>query len=374
MKVATLCLVLFLVSFKAGTQAEENIFRPLPVKTIKTKVGDIFECIKIHEQPAFSNPLLKHHKIQMKPTSIPKDPKNETLPKRPIGLVELEGGCPVGSVPIQKLRTHPILRTEGNYNGTTNAVSHQIAAYGTTAERDYGGGTAGLNIWHLQLSGHQISSIQIWAISGETHTALRGMEFVEAGYQVNPGMHGDSHTRLFGKWTADNFHHTGCYNTLCPGFVQVSSQLALGDACAQVSEYNGVQRIAVLTILQDESTGNWWFSFLDEQLGYWPKELFRMLRTGAQRIAYGGRARSNPNEHGPPMGSGRFPVEGPRKACFISHLKMIDTSSNYVYPDQRNELERIETDERCYRVSPLLYGAGEDGFNFRIGGPGGRHC
>lgn len=35
----------------------------------QTKIGDIIDCIDIYKQPAFDNPLLKNHKIQVRYTN-----------------------------------------------------------------------------------------------------------------------------------------------------------------------------------------------------------------------------------------------------------------------------------------------------------------
>jgi len=40
---------------------------------------------------------------------------------------------------------------------------------------------------------------------------------------------------------ADGFNKTGCYNTLCPGFVQVSTDIPLGYLLQPVSTYGGKQ-------------------------------------------------------------------------------------------------------------------------------------
>ncbi|VVB11953.1 unnamed protein product [Arabis nemorensis] len=44
-----------------------------------------------------------------------------------------------------------------------------------------------------------------------------------------------NHTRLYTYWTADGFKKTGCYNRLCPGFVQVNTKFPLGFRLEPVS-------------------------------------------------------------------------------------------------------------------------------------------
>lgn len=40
-----------------------------PLLTIESSDGDIIDCVEIHDQPAFTNPLLKNHNIQKAPTA-----------------------------------------------------------------------------------------------------------------------------------------------------------------------------------------------------------------------------------------------------------------------------------------------------------------
>ena len=46
---------------------------------------------------------------------------------------------------------------------------------------------------------------------------------------------------FFDSKQADGFTKTGCYNTLCPGFVQVSKRVPLGILLEPVSVYDGHQ-------------------------------------------------------------------------------------------------------------------------------------
>ncbi|KAF9591664.1 hypothetical protein IFM89_005245 [Coptis chinensis] len=61
---------------------------------------------------------------------------------------------------------------------------------------------------------------------------------LQAGWMVSPNIAGNSDTRLFIFWAVD--YNTGCYNQLCPGFVQVHSSLssiALGSRFIPTSTY-----------------------------------------------------------------------------------------------------------------------------------------
>ena len=91
--------------------------------------------------------------------------------------------------------------------------------------------------------------------------------------QVNPVLYGDNKTRIFTFWTVrvlifdlhastslfilflflkdylfflswlqtDSYKKIGCYNLLCPGFVQVDNRIALGACLSRISVYGGNQ-------------------------------------------------------------------------------------------------------------------------------------
>jgi len=40
---------------------------------------------------------------------------------------------------------------------------------------------------------------------------------------------------------ADGYKNTGCYNLLCPGFVQTNKNVVIGGALTPTSTYNGGQ-------------------------------------------------------------------------------------------------------------------------------------
>ncbi|KAI3831636.1 hypothetical protein MKX03_034728, partial [Papaver bracteatum] len=73
-----------------------------------TEYGDTIDCIDIYKQSSFDHPLLKNHKIQMVPSSIPEGKTSSnnissSIFRRP----EIDNGlqneqCPRGSVPIRR--------------------------------------------------------------------------------------------------------------------------------------------------------------------------------------------------------------------------------------------------------------------------------
>ncbi|KAI3849949.1 hypothetical protein MKW98_026863, partial [Papaver atlanticum] len=86
-----------------------KILNKPPIKTIITKMGDTIDCIDIYKQPSFDHPLLKNHKIQMKPSySIRKenirkiDSSATKASLEQINELGKEIMCPVGTVPIRR--------------------------------------------------------------------------------------------------------------------------------------------------------------------------------------------------------------------------------------------------------------------------------
>ncbi|KAF3790204.1 hypothetical protein EJ110_NYTH16883 [Nymphaea thermarum] len=75
---------------------------------LQGEVGDVIDCVDIYSQPAFDHPLLKYHKLEMRPRGIPKGmERRKPSRKSLLGRTRLakSGGCPNGTVPI--LRTAP---------------------------------------------------------------------------------------------------------------------------------------------------------------------------------------------------------------------------------------------------------------------------
>lgn len=73
---------------------------------LQSKGGDIIDCVDIYKQPAFNSPLLKDHKIQMRPTVSAREifgsKSNASSPPPPELQQEWQqsGSCPEGTIPI----------------------------------------------------------------------------------------------------------------------------------------------------------------------------------------------------------------------------------------------------------------------------------
>uniref|UniRef100_A0A803LQG6 Neprosin PEP catalytic domain-containing protein n=1 Tax=Chenopodium quinoa TaxID=63459 RepID=A0A803LQG6_CHEQI len=177
-----------------------------------------------------------------------------------------------------------------------------------------------INVWSPVVLENQLSDTSVFVASYDG--ALSNA--IQAGWMVNSDLKQNS-SRFYAYWTKDTGKTTGCYNALCPGFVQVSQRITLG---------------------QDQDTKNWWLSFGTEGVGYFPKELFSTLTEGATRVGWGGEVNSPTTAVTPAMGSGHFPEEGYAKACLISKMRVIGPQ----FFLNGTDLKQIMTKPNCYRA------------------------
>ncbi|XP_062145854.1 protein neprosin-like [Alnus glutinosa] len=340
------------------------------VKSIKTEEGDIYDCIDIHKQPAFDHPLLENHSIQMKPSAFPKKVVNATSPAaRPSakGLSKL--GCPFGTVPIKRVRKEDLIGAKMFMENTHPTETETFAAYhyakkilASSPGKNYLGAAAEVNIQNPQAKDNQFSQAFVQIKSGP------GVEVntIQFGWMVYPKIFGDNNTRTFTSWTAGK---DGCFNILCPGFVQISTKYPLGYVLGN-SIYGGEQFAIFCIIFKDPKSGNWWLAFDDFEttVGYWPNSLFTSLSSSASEISWGGGVYSDSNEASPPMGSGHFAEDGFRKAANFESIQIVDESKDMVSPDE-NLLHFFTDNPKCYSIAPL--DTHEIHHAFLYGGPGG---
>lgn len=86
------------------------------VKSIKSPDGDIIDCVRISQQPAFDHPYLKDHKIQMRPSYHPEGlfaenkVAEKTKEKANTQLWHVNGRCPEDTIPVRRTKEDDILR------------------------------------------------------------------------------------------------------------------------------------------------------------------------------------------------------------------------------------------------------------------------
>ncbi|XP_050281543.1 uncharacterized protein LOC126722434 [Quercus robur] len=316
------------------------------LKSIKSPDGDIIDCVDINKQPAFDHPLLKNHTIQMRPSSYPEgfsfDEINDVSSNFKPEFTQpwhLNGRCPKGTIPIRRTKEEDLLRAGSvanfgrkKYLSIPHAQSnndpnnfHEHATYGEAGDKYYGM-TADMNLWnpHTQ-ERNEFSLSQFWLINGDYGHDL---DSIEAGAMVYETLYQDKNTRLFISWTDDAYQSTGCYNLLCPGFVQVEQHIAMGATVTPYSKYDGNQYALKFYVWKDvNGKGDWWMNINDRVFGYWPSSIFSILSDSALRVRWGGEV-INYNSGGQhtttQMGSGHFAKEGPGKASFFKNLNVID--------------------------------------------------
>ncbi|KAM7267688.1 hypothetical protein ACFE04_009854 [Oxalis oulophora] len=387
----TKIILIFFLAFVLTTplassnpKQNKDIFKQLKrlnkpyVKSIKSSDGDIIDCVKLTDQPAFDHPLLKNHTIQLSPTFDLEWKQSKQIDEEPVTqLWQLSESCSDGTVPIKRIKKSDLLRklSFANKNLSTNAKKISHVSYEEAVAYVYGGkyfGARGkMDVWNPRVHKDELSK-SIISISG-SNKANKIIDSIEVGWHVNPRMNGDFETRSFVSWT-NNGYKTVCYNMQvnCPGFVQVTKDLTIGVVLKPYSTYGNNKPIAWdLSILQDHVTGNWWLKEGDENIGYWPKSLFNHLQKGASMVTLGGRIK-NYNYHSShtttQMGSGHFSNEGFGKASLINEIYVVDEHNKLKRPLLVDHMTR----RGCYDVEHV---EDSSGIALYFGGPGrNKHC
>ncbi|KAF5178844.1 putative NEP-interacting protein, partial [Thalictrum thalictroides] len=169
----------------------------------------------------------------------------------------------------------------------------------------------------------------------------------------------------------------GCFNYLCKGFVQTSKSYSVGVPLKASTYGSKTQLETNHMIFQDRVTGDWWLrnTFVNANIGYWPKALLPELAEGASQVVWGGHAVGQPNKASPPMGNGLFPDGNYRHGSYVRQIKIIDKSNIILDPwGPYYKLESFIDNTHCYNLKDFGYNGEQLGFSFYFGGPGGVDC
>ncbi|KAL0007046.1 hypothetical protein SO802_008548 [Lithocarpus litseifolius] len=321
-----------------------------------------------------NKPALKT--IKMRPRSHPEgfsfDESNNVSSNSKSEITQpwhLNGRCPEGAIPIRRTNEKDLLRA--NYgrkkhntvpNVDDSPALHEYATLREVGDRYYGM-NAEINVWNPRVQEHdEFSLAQFWVEGVDNNGVL--LDSIEAGAMVYYDLYNDFETRLFTYWTSDAYQNTGCYNLLCPGFVQIDTRLALGANFEPYSEYGGVQKSINYFVYKDNVDGHWWLHLNNMYLvGYWPSSLFSVLSNSASSVAWGGEVvnvQFGGQHTTTQMGSGHFAEEGPSRASFFQNLKVMDAEQFLRGP---RDNFRVVTHPNCYNFLK-----GDDFFYY--GGPG----
>ncbi|KAI3908467.1 hypothetical protein MKX01_009269 [Papaver californicum] len=356
----------------------EKVLSKKPVKTITAKIGDIIDCVDIYKQPAFDHPLLKDHKIQMNPSSIPGDTTSKTILSSSIFRGLQREGCPSGTIPIRRTTKENLVNakdflTKTKLNHTNTMHYHSVSAEEFIEGKTYFGGIASMTIHNLTLDHDQFTTSQIWILNGPPEE----INCIEFGIAKSPSIFGDSRSRLFGSWTADAYKKTGCLNMNCPGFVQVNPNVAFGQVFDRSSIYGEIVYGLDLMVYWAPISGNWWLGIGGnadkiEPIGYWPNKLFTHLANNASAVRYGGAAGAPSQRPTPPMGNGYLPrFDDYLKTAFMTNMMYVNETGDSVNLNLYSIKTKQDAKPDCYNI--MFAGKLGGGWDITMvyGGPGG---
>ncbi|KAI3715576.1 hypothetical protein L6452_22562 [Arctium lappa] len=327
------------------------------------KHGDIIDCIDIYKQPAFNHPALKNHTIQMKSSHLQsrKDGRStlqdSNSPKVPLQVWQQYGSCPNGTIPIR--------RPSKNHPSNSKIIINPKHSFSVvlTEGFSYSGAKANIKVWNPYVESiYDWSSSQVMLRNGP----MLAFDTAQAGWAVNPSLYHDNKTRLFAYWTVDGMKNTGCFDLTCPGFVQTSHEIVLGG---DITSYYG--SFITIQISKDPYTHNWWLKYNDKEVGYWPGDIFVVLRYQAELVQWGGEVYSPKVGTYPHtstgMGSGRFSDFIFRTSGTMTGMLIEENSHDLKQPENLF----VSSDEwNCYDAYLLKRGVPEPVFFY--GGPGSR--
>lgn len=127
-------------------------------------------------------------------------------------------------------------------------------------------------------------------------------------------------------------------------------------------------------LLQDPASGNWWLSYGDEIVGYFPGSILKYLQQSATKVQWGGDVyskkvkQSSPPHTATAMGSGDFANGLWGVASYIKKLRIVDnyTSLQDKYPQWVFDFSE---EPNCYTTNNYRKNPADDPI-FYFGGPG----
>ncbi|WZZ36920.1 hypothetical protein YC2023_020321 [Brassica napus] len=272
------------------------------VPLISFKIGEnvTYDCIDIFMQSGLDHPLLKNHTIQVHDGTIP--------------VLRNTKEFITNAQVLADKHFHP-LTADSRGTHISGVRSHN---------GPYRGVEASFEVVSVDIAKDQASYSQIYIGSGSNNE----VNFISAGWMVNPSLFGDGRTWTYGFWKGKDGKE--CYNMACSGFVQVSQKVPIFKP---IGFRAGETVWLHYSIHQDKNTGNWWLTEalgLGEpgvDLGYWPKELFNLLDNGANMVGAGGVVQASRSGSSPEMGNGQFPnVNHPENSALLTNIEVLDSS------------------------------------------------
>ncbi|EOA34126.1 hypothetical protein CARUB_v10021627mg [Capsella rubella] len=347
------------------------------VKIIKTIDGESYGCVDFYKQPAFDHPSMKNHTYHYKMRPIWKGMKEKKTNNTGFGYLWENGvGCPIGTVPIQRVTKEDLLRFDsfgddhkprGSWNTTTNDPNngvhynqHHYAVTRTTELKErFHGATMELCITAPKVRPGQYSAARL-------HIQM-GRDFIQVGSTVNPVLYKDTQPRLFAYTNIAGGQ--SCYNSNCnAGMILVRQDLPLGVPLVPVSiRSDKTSHYATFGLIKDQVNGNWWlqFSKTAEEVGFWPSDRFH--QSFGNKVEWGGEV-YKASQPSPEMGYGLFPLMDMSADAYISHITVLDT--NYKIDSKMYYIEEFSDDKRGYQILGHYSSHADLGHITFFGGPG----
>ncbi|KAH0687784.1 hypothetical protein KY285_018343 [Solanum tuberosum] len=255
--------------------------------------------------------------VKMKPTfaEIKQNSYGSTTNRLPT-IWSKDGGCPSGTVPIKRITKDDLIRQRNmpppepaNFdnefvvsNNNTEQKGSYYPFYGykraiATPQYDpnltkFSGAGMATSLYNPHVEGQQHSACRI--------KIQNGSDILQVGWRVDPTLYGDNNTRLYLHYQTGEKH---CFNTLCPGFVYVHTDIPLDMSFEDNLSQRGWRT------REDTGIGNWWLLLGPDytQVGFWPHDILNELKGFATNVDWGGVTYNPPGLPEPPMGSSFFP-------------------------------------------------------------------
>ncbi|KAG5593158.1 hypothetical protein H5410_043672, partial [Solanum commersonii] len=395
----TLLILYFLLSYNrvegqkkpskledAELEKQLKLLNKPAVKTVKTKYGDTYDCVDFYKQRAFDHPLLKDHNFHPKAylyslfILIKKDSTSSSATNRLSTIWSKDGGCPFGTIPVKRITRDDLIRlrrmpppedvTFGDEYDVSNNDSEPNGRY--ISSQGYKVAIAGLpyNPNSKFAGAGMDTALYNPQVNGQQHSGSRlkiqkGSDILQVGWRVDPTLYGDTKTRFFIHFQAGKIH---CFNTLCPGFVQVNYDIPLDSSFMDTISQRGGENWSAEVYIDRDLAGNWWLlvSHNFTRVGFWPQSLFTDLKSFATNVDWGGVVYSPPGVPEPPMGSSYFPIEDTSYDAYCTDLIIVNEKGKIIQVDKT-----ITHTDSPYKVEfiQLSYGAKHKYF-ILYGGPG----
>ncbi|XP_045809852.1 uncharacterized protein LOC123904207 [Trifolium pratense] len=231
-----------------------NLINKSPVKSIQTISGYIVDCVDINNQPAFSHPLLTKHKLQRKPSFEKQNSETSVniSSTKPIHVLE-KVNCPKETVPIRRITKDDLNREKSIFNDhflTQNNIHTYVSFYAElfaiALDGPYYGVSGTTSIYNPKVVDGQTSGSHIYVENGKGD----GNNKITVGWHVSPQLYKNGATHFYSTWTSQNYKN-GCYNMLCPGFVQTNRAYYLGSSISNTSSTSSRTKVEMpISLLQ----------------------------------------------------------------------------------------------------------------------------